>query len=122
MGMGNCLIFLVIQSIECMVTYLFIYIPLHLCLFFFRMQGLTESFFDEIKTIPFEDNDGEKLKGSNDGSSRNGRMKKRKACTFDASKIKCGTYKNTFKTTHMKTCFSLTMVDMIYALLHLHCI
>ncbi|KAK7282908.1 hypothetical protein RIF29_12023 [Crotalaria pallida] len=41
------------------------------------MQGLTESFFDEIKTLPFEDKSGD-LMGSGNGRSRNGRLKKRK--------------------------------------------
>ncbi|KAJ1442757.1 Sas10/Utp3/C1D [Sesbania bispinosa] len=47
------------------------------------LQGLTESFYDEIKTLPFEDNTGTgEVMGSNNGSSRNGRLKKRKACTL----------------------------------------
>lgn len=62
---------------------IFIFIYFHLCLhlFFSRLQGLTESFYDEIKSLPFEDNTGEQVMGSNNGSSRNGRLKRRKACT-----------------------------------------
>ncbi|XP_061371750.1 uncharacterized protein LOC133314303 [Gastrolobium bilobum] len=44
----------------------------------FGSQGLTESFFDEVKTLPFEDKAGDQVMGSNNGSSRNGRLKKRK--------------------------------------------
>ncbi|KAL2339975.1 hypothetical protein Fmac_007915 [Flemingia macrophylla] len=51
------------------------------------LQGLTESFYDEIKTLPFEDKMGEQLMGSSNGSSRNGRLKKRKACTFHTFKL-----------------------------------
>ncbi|XP_057437217.1 uncharacterized protein LOC130729456 [Lotus japonicus] len=42
------------------------------------LDGLTESFFDEIKTLPFEDETGEQVMGSSKGSNRNGRLKKRK--------------------------------------------
>lgn len=42
------------------------------------LQGLTESFYDEIKTLPFEDKSGEQITGSSNGSSRYGRLKKRK--------------------------------------------
>ncbi|CAJ1974053.1 unnamed protein product [Sphenostylis stenocarpa] len=43
------------------------------------LQGLTESFYDEIKTLPFEDNTGEQVMGSSNGRSRNSRLNKRKA-------------------------------------------
>ncbi|KAG5034502.1 hypothetical protein AAZV13_04G088100 [Glycine max] len=46
------------------------------------LQGLTESFYDEIKTLPFEDKTGEQVVGSSNGSRTNNRLKKRKACTF----------------------------------------
>ncbi|RDY00644.1 Neuroguidin, partial [Mucuna pruriens] len=46
------------------------------------LQGLTESFYDEIKTLPFEDKIGEQVMDSGNGSSRKNRLKKRKACTF----------------------------------------
>ncbi|KAK8465251.1 hypothetical protein PHAVU_009G035100 [Phaseolus vulgaris] len=42
------------------------------------LQDLTESFYDEIKTLPFEDKTGEQLMGSGNGSSRNKRVHKRK--------------------------------------------
>ncbi|XP_016163732.1 neuroguidin isoform X1 [Arachis ipaensis] len=42
------------------------------------MQGLTESFFDEIKSLPFENKGGEDIMGSSKGGSRNGKLKKRK--------------------------------------------
>ncbi|XP_020219238.1 neuroguidin [Cajanus cajan] len=42
------------------------------------LQGLTESFYDEIKTLPFEDKTGEQVMGSRTGSSRNNKLKKRK--------------------------------------------
>ncbi|TKY74418.1 Neuroguidin protein [Spatholobus suberectus] len=42
------------------------------------LQGLTESFYDEIKTLPFEDKVGDQLMGSSNGRSRNNKLKKRK--------------------------------------------
>ncbi|KAK7406182.1 hypothetical protein VNO78_07802 [Psophocarpus tetragonolobus] len=42
------------------------------------LQGLTESFYDEIKALPFEDKNREQVMGSSNGSSRNNRLKKRK--------------------------------------------
>ncbi|MED6130811.1 hypothetical protein PIB30_004232 [Stylosanthes scabra] len=42
------------------------------------MQGITESFYDEIKSLPFEDKGGEDIMGSSKGSSRKGKLKKRK--------------------------------------------
>lgn len=45
------------------------------------MQGLTESLFDEIKGLPFEDDTGEQTMGFKKGSRRNGKhgkLKKRK--------------------------------------------
>ncbi|KAK7311662.1 hypothetical protein RJT34_09942 [Clitoria ternatea] len=42
------------------------------------LQGLTESFFDEIKALPFEDKIGEQGMGSSNGSSRNSKLKNRK--------------------------------------------
>ncbi|KAK2391511.1 neuroguidin [Trifolium repens] len=42
------------------------------------MQGLTDSLFDEIKGLPFEDNTGEQTRGFKKGSKRNGKLKKRK--------------------------------------------
>ncbi|XP_052731812.1 uncharacterized protein LOC108331826 isoform X3 [Vigna angularis] len=42
------------------------------------LQGLTESFYDEIKTLPFEDRTGEQVMGSGKGSSRKSRVHKRK--------------------------------------------
>jgi len=42
------------------------------------LQGLTESFYDEIKTLPFEDRTEEQVMGSGNGSSRKSRVHKRK--------------------------------------------
>lgn len=42
------------------------------------MQGLTESLFDEIRVLPFEDDTREKTMGSRNGGKRNGKLKKRK--------------------------------------------
>ncbi|XP_028755383.1 neuroguidin-A-like isoform X2 [Neltuma alba] len=42
------------------------------------LQGLTESFFDEIKTLPFGDKSGEEMVGSSNNGSRKGGLKKRK--------------------------------------------
>ncbi|XP_004513240.1 uncharacterized protein [Cicer arietinum] len=42
------------------------------------MQGLTDSLFDEIKGLPFEDNTGDHAMGYKNGSRRNGKLKKRK--------------------------------------------
>ncbi|XP_027356051.1 neuroguidin [Abrus precatorius] len=42
------------------------------------LQGLTESFYDEIKALPIEDETGEQVMGSSNVSSRNSRLKKRK--------------------------------------------
>ncbi|KAK7351214.1 hypothetical protein VNO77_10501 [Canavalia gladiata] len=42
------------------------------------LQGLTESFYEEIKTLPFEDKSGEKAMGSSNGSSRISRLNKKK--------------------------------------------
>ncbi|MED6196814.1 hypothetical protein PIB30_050895 [Stylosanthes scabra] len=42
------------------------------------MQGLTESFYDEIKSLPFEDKGGEDIMGSSKGSSRKGKLKKKR--------------------------------------------
>ncbi|CAI8588277.1 unnamed protein product [Vicia faba] len=55
------------------------------------MQGLTESLFDEIKGLPFEDDTGEQTMGFKMGSRRNGKhgkLKKRKACLFDFDPFK----------------------------------
>ncbi|XP_028755382.1 neuroguidin-like isoform X1 [Neltuma alba] len=46
------------------------------------LQGLTESFFDEIKTLPFGDKSGEEMVGSSNNGSRKGGLKKRKACNL----------------------------------------
>lgn len=42
------------------------------------MQGLTESLFDEVRVLPFEDDTGEITTGSRKGGRRNGKLKKRK--------------------------------------------
>ncbi|XP_073224186.1 uncharacterized protein [Cicer arietinum] len=42
------------------------------------MQGLTDSLFDEIKGLPFEDNTGDHAMAYKNGSKRNGKLKKRK--------------------------------------------
>ncbi|XP_054787343.1 uncharacterized protein LOC129293417 [Prosopis cineraria] len=42
------------------------------------LQGLTESFFDEIKTLPFGDKSGEQVMGSSNDGIRKGKLKKRK--------------------------------------------
>lgn len=42
------------------------------------MQGLTESLFDEVRALPFEDNTREQTMGSRNGGRRNGKLKKRK--------------------------------------------
>ncbi|CAI8596645.1 unnamed protein product [Vicia faba] len=55
------------------------------------MQGLTESLFDEIKGLPFEDDTGEQTMGFKMGSRRNGKhgkLKKRKTCLFDFDPFK----------------------------------
>ncbi|CAI8610159.1 unnamed protein product [Vicia faba] len=55
------------------------------------IQGLTESLFDEIKGLPFEDDTGEQTMGFKMGSRRNGKhgkLKKRKACLFDFDPFK----------------------------------
>ncbi|KAL5145285.1 Neuroguidin [Glycine soja] len=51
------------------------------------LQGLTESFYDEIKTLPFGDKTGEQVIGSSNGGRTNNRLKKRKACTFYTLKL-----------------------------------
>lgn len=91
-GYGECLIFCLYKSIKCTMAILLIfYLHLHLCLFFSRMQGLTESLFDEIKGLPFEDDTGEQTMGFKKGSRRNekhGKLKKRKVCPFDFDPLK----------------------------------
>ncbi|CAI8604424.1 unnamed protein product [Vicia faba] len=55
------------------------------------MQGLTESLFDEIKGLTFEDDTGEQTMGFKMGSRRNGKhgkLKKRKACLFNFDPFK----------------------------------
>lgn len=42
------------------------------------MQGLTESLFDEVRVLPFEDNTGEQTTRSRNSGRRNGKLKKRK--------------------------------------------
>lgn len=42
------------------------------------LQGLTESFFDEIKTLPFGDKSGEQMIGSSNDGRRKAGLKKRK--------------------------------------------
>lgn len=78
-GYGEC----VYKSIKCTMAILLIFY-LHLHLFIFsRMQGLTESLFDEVKGLPFEDDTGEQTMGFKKGSRRNGKhgkLKKRKVC------------------------------------------
>jgi hypothetical protein len=52
------------------------------------MQGLTDSLFDEIKGLSFEDNTGEQTRGFKKGSKRNGKLKKRKVRSFDFDTLK----------------------------------
>lgn len=44
-----------------------------------RLLGLTDSFYDEIKTLPLEDDNSEQVTGLDYGS-RKGKLKKRKVC------------------------------------------
>lgn len=69
------------------------------------MQGLTESLFDEVRALPFEDYTREQTMGSRNGGRRNGKLKKRKACPFDTSKLLCENINNTTSFKHSKCTF-----------------
>lgn len=45
-----------------------------------RLLGLTDSFYDEIKALPLDDDISEHASGFNYGSSRTGKFNKRKVC------------------------------------------
>lgn len=45
-----------------------------------RLLGLTDSFYDEIKSLPLDDDISEQANGLNYGSTRPGRFNKRKVC------------------------------------------
>jgi hypothetical protein len=69
------------------------------------MQGLTESLFDEVRVLPFEDDTGEITTGSRKGGRRNGKLKKRKVCPFDTLKLLCENINNTTSFKHWKCTF-----------------
>ena len=106
-GYGEGLIISFYKSIKCMMTFFLLVFCfyLHPCLLFCRMQGLTESLFDEIRVLPFEDDTREKTMGSRNGGKRNGKLKKRKVCPFDTLKLLCENINNTTFFEHWKCTF-----------------
>ena len=91
-GYGECLIFCLYKKHQMHDdTFTYFLLTLTSVFIFSRMQGLTESLFDEIKGLPFEDDTGEQTMGFKMGSRRNGKhgkLKKRKACLFDFDPFK----------------------------------
>lgn len=105
-GYGEGLIICFYKSIKCMMTFFYLlFVFTYICLLFSRMQGLTESLFDEVRALPFEDYTREQTMGSRNGGRRNGKLKKRKVCPFDTSKLLCENINNTTSFKHSKCTF-----------------
>lgn len=50
-----------------------------------RLLGLTDGFYDEIKSLPLEENDGEQMAGFDNVNGRERKFKKRKVTWHDSN-------------------------------------